>query len=236
MRAGAPRAPRGRSGSGLRAALHARRSRQQLLRELQRRLPRPLRMARRQRSARAELAPVYECYVSQVSSPEMAVSLETACLLAVLCEALEPARVLDLGSGFSSYVLRRAAQRHAGRVVSVDDDARWLRRSGDFLREQGLAATGLFEWERFRASTERFELVFHDLGSMERRREVLPEVLERVAEGGVLVLDDVHKAEYAEAVRALLAGRPHRCLDLRALVQDRFGRHAWLLSELGAAA
>ena len=47
----------------------------------------------------------YERYTSTVSIPEAAVSLETAALLVVLCRRLNVRTALDLGSGFSSWVL-----------------------------------------------------------------------------------------------------------------------------------
>ena len=43
----------------------------------------------------------HEEFVSRVSSPDMAISLEAAAFLRALCEGLRPRRVLDLGSGFS---------------------------------------------------------------------------------------------------------------------------------------
>ena len=62
---------------------------------------------------------------STVSSKGMALSLETAALVLLLCEIKQPKTIVDLGSGFSSYVLRKWAQgaKHDVVVWSVVDAA-----------------------------------------------------------------------------------------------------------------
>jgi hypothetical protein len=60
----------------------------------------------------------------------MSVSVELAVFLDVLCRLIEPDRILDLGSGFSSFVLRRhLASRDVGVhsvIWSIDDSPEWL--------------------------------------------------------------------------------------------------------------
>lgn len=70
----------------------------------------------------------YGKYVGEFSTPEMAVSLETSQFLYVLAKAVKARRILDLGSGFSSYVLRLYSIDAGSDTVvySVDDDKGWL--------------------------------------------------------------------------------------------------------------
>lgn len=187
--------------------------------------------------ARATLEPCHRDYVSRISTPKMAVSLDTAALLALLCRRLEPRRILDLGSGFSSFALRHPLAGCQGAArVSVDDDAQWLARSAAYLERHGLPRGSLLRWEDFRASpAEPFDLVFHDLGSMQRRLGALPLALDLTRErSGVIVLDDVHKRPYRRALRRALPAHllHYRYLELRRVTHDDFGRYSALATAL----
>src|SRR5213078_4518044 len=123
-------------------------------------------------AAAARIRDVYNDYVGGVSAPDMAVSLEAAATLLVLGEGLHPARVLDLGSGFSSFDLRTAAPR--ADVWSVDDNAEWLERTKAFLRSQGVADKRCELWQTLDpAFAGIFDLVLYDLGSMATRAACL---------------------------------------------------------------
>ncbi len=182
-------------------------------------------------AARAALSDAYARYVATVSAADMAVSLETASFLLALCRRLRPARVLDLGSGFSSVVFRAYAGTADPRclVHTVDDDEAWLERTGAFLAREGLAADGLFAWSRFEgASDSGYAVVLHDLGRMPRRAATVEFAVSRRAPDGVLVLDDMHKAHYAPHAEAVCARANLRVLSLRGYTLDRFGRFACL--------
>jgi len=58
------------------------------------------------RSLEPEVKPYYDLYTSRFNAPWMAASLELSVFTLALCRLLRPARLLDLGSGFSSVVLR----------------------------------------------------------------------------------------------------------------------------------
>jgi hypothetical protein len=76
----------------------------------------------RLKAIEAEYAPFHDTYVAEVSTARAAVSLEQAALLAYLVRTCEFRSVMDSGSGFSSFVLRRESQRKGGIVhVSVED-------------------------------------------------------------------------------------------------------------------
>lgn len=156
-------------------------------------------LTRRAQAARV-LEAAYGEYVERVSTRKMAVSWETACLLYCLAGTIKPRAILDLGSGFSSYVLRTYAARakHPCQVTSVDDDPHWLEQTRVYLQRHGLSAERLMLWTDFaaQAPAEHFELVFHDLGNMQTRLTALPVVLHCLHADGVLVLDDMHKRRF----------------------------------------
>jgi predicted O-methyltransferase YrrM len=183
-----------------------------------------------------ELRTDYESYVRNVSTADMAVSLETACLLRLLCEGLEPQRVLDLGSGFSSFTLR-SYQPARGRpaICSVDDDPEWLQRTRDYLDEQGLPTDDLWIWSDFQSSDHApFDLVFYDLGRMPLRRRALRQALS-LGRGGSVLLDDMHKHEYAQEAYSTLAGLGCTWFNLRALTLDERGRFSVLVTNIRSA-
>ena len=186
-------------------------------------------------SAKTYLSKAYAEYTSTVSPPDFAVSLETAAFLYSLSRRLAPRNILDLGSGFSSFALRSYAAEHEDvNVFTVDDDSCWLQKTSNFLAERNLSTKNIMTWAEFlRHSLQPADLVFHDLGSMSTRRASLPAALNHCRVGGIIVLDDMHKEEYApQAEQTLIAGKFH-AVDMREYTLDRFGRFCWLATKGG---
>lgn len=71
-----------------------------------------------------QLKPAYDRYIRKISSKDMAVSWETSCFLYAAAKIRGCRKILDLGSGFSSYVLRAYSMNtHNGTLVySIDDN------------------------------------------------------------------------------------------------------------------
>lgn len=184
-----------------------------------------------------ELAPLYKHYITTVSSSVWAVSLESAAVLDALCRLTEPRAVVDLGSGFSSAVLRRYARSadHDCVVHSVDDDAQWLARSGEFLRSLELPDEGLVLWENRDQLLDGYDIVFHDMGSMALREESLGFVLAHRATKGMIVLDDMHKTPYGANATKFMADAGMNVVPLRELTGDAYGRYASLVLAPGSA-
>jgi predicted O-methyltransferase YrrM len=177
-----------------------------------------------------ELAPLYQRYVNIVSSSVWAVSLESAGLLHALCRLTRPRAILDLGSGFSSAVLRMYARdAPLGCVVhSVDDDPQWLERSREFLQSLDLSDEGLLLWSERSRLGSAYDLIFHDMGSMALRQESLGFVLAHRAASGLIVLDDMHKTPYGAIAAQTCADAGLRVVTLRELTADVYGRFASL--------
>ncbi len=190
------------------------------------------------RSVTRQLAACYEDYVTRVSSREMAASLEVATFLAVLCQARSPGRVLDLGSGFSSLAFRMALVEQPGCVISsVDDNPHWLRKTEQYLAERGYHRPELLSWSAFCGETRpRYDLVFHDLGNMHTRAETLPQVLDAVSDGGMIVFDDVHKVEYRRVLLEQLRHRGWEVFDLAFRTLDDLRRWSILAHAVSTGA
>ncbi len=183
------------------------------------------------RGGDAELDDAYRAFVHlPEADPVMAASLDLAGFLLAWCRCRHPGRIADLGSGFTSWLFRRWAREHGAdvEVVSVDDDPAWLERSREFVADRGLEPGGFVGWPGFRADGRAFDLVLWDYGDVRTRAECMEEILGRVAAGGALVCDDVHKRRIARAAAALGRRRPVVSYSLRAYTLDRWGRYAWL--------
>lgn len=173
------------------------------------------------------LRPGYQEYVTTVSPASMTASLETCALLMALSRARASSTSADLGSGFSSYALRVAAQEHGGSATSVDDDNAWLEKTAEFLIEHNVEADHLIMSESL-APEERVDLVFHDLANGETRERSMRTAVSALSPDGVIVFDDMqhrgHRAAAGQAAREYGL----TLYSLRSLTLDSIGRFAML--------
>lgn len=177
----------------------------------------------------------YEQYVSRISTDDSAISLELAIFLIVLCNATKPQRILDLGSGFSSFVFRRyqLSADPKPEVWSVDDCPHWLNRTRSFLYEHNLNAHKLLSWDSFQSKTvNNYDLILHDLGTMDLRLETLEEVLGMVCPCGLVILDDFHKPKYKQRLDDMISQFKFEIYNLGAFTMDKYGRYSALLTDV----
>src|SRR6267142_6473870 len=97
---------------------------------------------------------VYEEYTTSVSTPIATISLELAFVIWFLLNKRRPKLIVDLGSGFSSYLFRLYQDRckysdDACEVFSCDDNSFWLERTKLFLKSKSLSVKGLCLWDEF---------------------------------------------------------------------------------------
>ena len=179
-------------------------------------------------TCREQLRSAYEDYVKHVSRADMAASLELAALLLALCRINQWRRLLDLGSGFSSYVFRLYAKQNPGiTVCSVDDDAAWLERTSSYLTGQHLSNENLFCLDDFmRSNPAPFDCILHDLNFVEVRILHVEEGLRLLSPGGLAIFDDAHKADYRAALMKILSSRPGITYSLKPVTLDTYGRYA----------
>ena len=176
----------------------------------------------------------YEKYITEVSSEDMAISFEASQLVFALAKIRRATRVADLGSGFSSYILRQYAST-AGEnveVYSVDDNPRWLQKTRDFLEGMNVSSENVMSWEDFKGlKLDPFDLILHDLGHTDGLRlESLPHIIGLLKSSGILILDDMHKGR-----GGLIGGYRAKATDLvrqaglslfsaRKFTLDKYGR------------
>ena len=176
---------------------------------------------------------VYDEYVNEVSTADKAISLELAYLLWFILERSRPKLIVDLGSGFSSFLFRHYQSLNGKdcRVFSCDDDESWMERTANFLQCKNLSVSELLSWDRFIAEHNQLrpDLILHDLGHMPVRLKTLPLMLNLCSPETIAIVDDVHKSPMRLALLDQIRGRGLRGYDLTCFTYDRFGRYAWML-------
>ena len=165
----------------------------------------------------------YEDYVSNVSSRDQAISWELTEWLVWFLEEERPQRILDLGSGWSSYVLRLFDSE----VWSIDTSAWWLERTREFLYENGSlnGETMLlsdFDWNGM------YDLVFLDIAKTRNRHQLFPLIKEHTSSW--LLLDDANNTGYMN--RAIKEFSGWNVYDIKDETVDVYGRYALLLEKV----
>jgi predicted O-methyltransferase YrrM len=148
-----------------------------------------------------------------------------------VCVAAQPERILDLGSGFSSYVLRyyAASTGHDVSVVSVDDSEAWLERTRQFLADNALETGELRTWSDFVPEPgEPFDLIFHDLAGGELRETGMSVAVRALAPRGLIVFDDAHHPGHRRAARRVAREAGLATYSLYRWTRDAYGRFAML--------
>ena len=180
---------------------------------------------------RRALQPAYDAYTRDVSPALVTISLELAAFLALACQVFRPRAILDLGSGFSSYVFRAYQKAAAAGVVvwSVDGSSDWLARTGSFLREHDLADGDLLTLDAFQQRDRpQFDLVLQDIADLATRQGLLGATLDACRPGALLVIDDMHVPGYRFALLRELKRRNLERYSLRSFTRKRL-RYSYLV-------
>jgi hypothetical protein len=168
-----------------------------------------------------ELSQAYQEYIAAGANPVYAIGLPIAAYLDNLIVELKPKRVLDIGSGFSSYVIRTHPEIDA---YSVDEDEQWATFTRDFLRSQQLDAGHVFTSMEFHGlDAGKFDLVLLDAGFEIRRLQLLRASLIRVCDGGTLILDDGQWSQMWRACDVYSKIQQYAFSESRECI-DEFGR------------
>jgi predicted O-methyltransferase YrrM len=177
------------------------------------------------------ITPYYKDYVTSISSEIMAMSLELAIFMLALCEITKPGKVVDFGSGFSSFCLRYWVRNYSpeSKVYSVDDASDWLVKTREFLRRYDLPDDQVLTWDEFmQGDFGKFDLILYDFGTFPVRKASLSKVLGFAGHPSMVILDDVHLAEYGLHVKQTLRQNHLECFSTRRYTGDKFNRYAYL--------
>ncbi len=175
-----------------------------------------------------DLESAYNEYITSVSTPNMAASLELSSYLLAWCRYNKPKNIIDLGTGFSSYVFKIYAKEIMGvKFESIDDDEKWLEKSADLISSKGLVADGMGLINEFKPHASGYDLVLQDLNFVEERIQKTDLVLSIASHNGLIIFDDVHKHEYRQALLKIIEKRRYRAYNLKRVTLDNYGRFSY---------
>lgn len=176
--------------------------------------------------SKKKLQPYYEYYIKNISRADMAASLELSAFIFSICKINQYKKVLDMGSGLSSFVLRLYAKETPDvKVFSVDDDAAWLEKTKDFLCHYQVNADNVLMLDQFLKNEESgFDCVLHDLNFTELRINYAEKLMALVKQDGLVIFDDVHKPDYLFALLMKMKNFKCKIYNLKPVTCDRYGR------------
>jgi hypothetical protein len=178
-----------------------------------------------------DLNKVYKLYTTYVSPSDMATSFQQCCLLKLIVEKLGGCRILDTGSGISTYFIRISLP-NSSESTTIDDNPVWIEKIKQFLEVNSLSTDRLLLWNDVRGKNlGKFDFIYHDLGCIETRIESLDNIAQRVVDGGIIMLDDLHFTQLPSCdlngfALEYFKSRGWSQVDIKQLSTDQFGRYA----------
>jgi len=177
----------------------------------------------------------YKIYTSTISTKDMAISYELSKFIWDMINKNKYINILDLGSGFSSFVFRYYQKTNAPKnckVTSVDTSIEWLTYSNKFLSNNDLNLENIFTFEEFKKLPhDDYDFILYDLGRMITRAENLEYVLNFANEKTPVIIDDVHKKDYRDKVEETVTKLGKTIIDIKSETFDSYGRYAYLINE-----
>jgi len=176
-----------------------------------------------------ELLKYYNDYINKVSRRSWAISLECAVFLTVLCHYLKPDNILDLGSGFSSFVFRYYSskiKKDYPTIYSIDTSNLWLEKSMHFCLDFNTNQDHFQNWEIFceKSKNNFFKLIFIDIGLKERETYVKTIMKRFVDRNSVVILDDFHYDIFRKKVKEVLYDYNYNSYDIKNITLDSGGK------------
>lgn len=172
----------------------------------------------------------HKYYVDNIS--KMAASLQCCMYLLSLYDSIKPDRILDLGSGISSYCLRlfKKINNLDTDIWSIDLDKGWLEKSRLYCEVPELDIEHFQTWDEFKDHTEPFDLIFVDIDMSPQRKLYFEPVFNQFSKAGTIVmLDDMHKSIIGRPFDKLMKTRTDQEIDIKAQTMDEYGRYSRLI-------
>lgn len=177
------------------------------------------------------LAPFYKNYVTTTSREIIATSFALVVFTLALCEIAKPKKLLDLGSGFSSFCFRYWIKNFSqnSEVLSVDDAPEWLDKTREFLLRNQVQEDQLITWyELVGGNYGKFDLVSYDFVTFPVRKNSLSRALDFASKPAMVILDDTHSAEYGQYAKKTLNEHVLEYFCIRQYTANKFNRYAHL--------
>lgn len=157
-----------------------------------------------------------------------AIDVPSAAWLCHACEIVSAKRILELGSGFSSWALRTWQIDHPEvEIWTVDDELPWLEKTQRELESLGVRTDHCIPFatlcELTTITNIEFDVVFVDLDNMETRVRHAADFVRWTRPNGLMILDDWHTMPYREHMTSALAMHGITIAEIPESI-DRHGR------------
>ena len=155
------------------------------------------------------------------------ISVELSEYIINLCKEKSPQTILDMGSGWSSFLFRTICQNSF--VLSIDDNKDWLTKTVEFCKQHNVEPKNMVLWNDLNVHEYKntFDIALHDFGNRQARSEVLPFVINMMKSGGILIIDDMHKKDLRVRVEEILQQNNLNWTDLKYCTLDKASRYAY---------
>jgi predicted O-methyltransferase YrrM len=168
-------------------------------------------------------------YISNYSSVLISMSLNRGTFFYFLCQIIDPKVILDLGSGFSSFLFRSYAKSKGEcEVISVDESKYWLVETSRYLYKYNLPVTKMIEWNEYQNNgLPDFDLAFLDIGDLNFRLKILPSLIINIKKnGGIILVDDYHVPFYRKNIKKICNEMAVDIYSLRKVTRTRLSHNA----------
>lgn len=171
-------------------------------------------------------------YISNFSVGTSAASLEVSAIIYSICEIIDCKNLVDFGSGYTSYVLRKYEkdQKKNLSIYSIDSSVTWLDTTKNFIKKQNCPEKKLITWSEFENNNSYdFDLAVIDIRPIQRRVQIIEKFLKINKKNTVLIIDDLHKDHLKLPILKLSEKYKFIIYDLKDLTLDNFGRYAGII-------
>lgn len=160
-----------------------------------------------------------------------AISLEASQFIVGLLDAERPTDILELGAGFSTWVLLSWANENPPcSLTSVDTEEVWLYEASREIMALGLTGASFYTWAEFLKEQPdlwecaSFDVIFIDHNGASKRHEAIPLVAPLLREGGVMIFDDWQFPQLSETATPALEAEGFN-VDAQLDTLDAHGRY-----------
>lgn len=176
----------------------------------------------------------YEYYTKNISSDGMAISLNLASFMYMLCDLNKFEVIMDRGSGFSSYILRRYASEQDFDVVvfSIDTDIDWLDKTKEYLLNNNLSIDNIYIWDDIdcKEMNGEFDFILED-AKLSLRISTFPEMFDLLNDDGTILWNDGHYKTHRDILEANKEKFKY-IEDIEYITKDSYGRYGLLSSNV----
>lgn len=174
-------------------------------------------------------------YCDTCSSQVFSISQKASIVIYNLIHSLKPPVILDLGSGFTTWLCYYSIGNSTNTtIISVDSSNDWIAKNENFLTKHHIKTT-ISNYKTFEKSPPYLpfgSLIINDIGDPDNfmlRESSLHLLTEYIKNGAILFLDDIHKPTVKAAALQLIHDNNFYFQDLCSITFDNFGRYSWLI-------